>query len=123
MKVEEKIQSLLDEVHTTLQAEMDECDKQIKHYQDRKDELQKQMGEGLAKLQPQKTTRRKDGPTIKELILQCLSENGGKATVFQIKKFLKNHGRGDSNPGVDLKRLLEDETIAKVERGIYAEMS
>jgi len=75
------------------------------------------------KSQPQQQTANRGGvnrygqKSVRALILEYLHKNG-EARTSDIRAMLRNMGR-DTNPGVELSRMVKDKSIVNADRGLY----
>jgi hypothetical protein len=64
------------------------------------------------------TTRTRGEKPIRQLILEYLQDQG-QARTSEIRKYLQSLDRY-TNPGVELSRMVREQIIVNVERGLYA---
>ncbi len=140
---EGSVKDLLGEAFKKVTDEIEFCDEQIEKYESKKAELQAQIQTAMQELQsqfgkkvsaprgrpPQKASRgstngeprntgRGGTKSTRALITEYL-EDVGQATTAEIRTFLEDSGK-ETNPGVELSRMVKDKSIRNITRGVYA---
>lgn len=128
----------------SLTGEIEECDSTIEKAEARKQELQTQLKDTMLNIEkavkrvqaqysgvlsqdrprasqpPQQGrggTNRHGQKSVRALILDFLDRKG-EAKTSEIKQMLRDQGR-ESNPGVELSRMVKDRSVINRERGVY----
>lgn len=117
-KVCYQLNSAMDELSKSIAN----CDQEIAKWEEKKEFLCEKLQVALDQIQGKlkKKVTKREGPTVRELIQEYIQTNQ-QVDTKDIKQFLESKGK-NTNPGVELSRMIKDKLLKCVERGVYTKV-